>query len=58
MVDCVIKNWQGEEVGQATLNLRVAKEERTLTADQADTGMSMKGDVRSGMMTKLTVYGV
>jgi len=26
-VDCVIKNWQGEEVGQATLNLRVAKEE-------------------------------
>ncbi len=27
MVDCVIKNWQGEEVGQATLNLRVAKEE-------------------------------
>ncbi|NET42759.1 50S ribosomal protein L4 [Okeania sp. SIO2B3] len=27
MVDCIIKNWQGEEVGQATLNLRVAKEE-------------------------------
>ncbi len=27
MVNCVIKNWQGEEVGQATLNLRVAKEE-------------------------------
>ncbi|MDE5075790.1 MAG: 50S ribosomal protein L4 [Trichodesmium sp. St5_bin2_1] len=27
MVDCVVKNWQGEEVGQATLNLRVAKEE-------------------------------
>ncbi|OZH52101.1 50S ribosomal protein L4 [Hydrocoleum sp. CS-953] len=27
MVDCVIKNWQGEETGQATLNLRVAKEE-------------------------------
>ncbi|MEB3343581.1 50S ribosomal protein L4 [Okeania sp.] len=27
MVDCVIKNWQGEEVGQTTLNLRVAKEE-------------------------------
>lgn len=27
MVDCVIKNWEGEEVGQATLNLRVAKEE-------------------------------
>lgn len=27
MVDCVVRNWQGEEVGQATLNLRVAKEE-------------------------------
>lgn len=27
MVDCVVRNWQGEEVGQASLNLRVAKEE-------------------------------
>ena len=27
MVNCVIKNWQGEETGQATFNLRVAKEE-------------------------------
>ena len=27
MVDCVVRNWQGEEVGQATLDLRVAKEE-------------------------------
>ena len=27
MVDCVVKNWQGEEVGQATLDLRVAKED-------------------------------
>jgi large subunit ribosomal protein L4 len=26
MVDCVVRNWQGEEVGQASLNLRVAKE--------------------------------
>lgn len=26
MVDCVVQNWQGEEVGQATLDLRVAKE--------------------------------
>jgi large subunit ribosomal protein L4 len=26
MVDCVVRNWQGEEVGQATLDLRVAKE--------------------------------
>lgn len=27
MVNCVVKNWQGEEVGSATLELRVAKEE-------------------------------
>ncbi|MDJ0510659.1 MAG: 50S ribosomal protein L4 [Crocosphaera sp.] len=27
MVDCNVKNWQGEEVGQATLELKVAKEE-------------------------------
>jgi large subunit ribosomal protein L4 len=27
MVSCVVRNWQGEEVGQATLDLRVAKEE-------------------------------
>ncbi|MGB3296305.1 MAG: 50S ribosomal protein L4, partial [Phormidesmis sp.] len=27
MVDCVIKDWQGEEAGTATLDLRVANEE-------------------------------
>lgn len=27
MVNCVVKNWQGEEVGQATLELKVAREE-------------------------------
>lgn len=27
MVDCVVQNWQGEEVGQTSLELRVAKEE-------------------------------
>jgi large subunit ribosomal protein L4 len=27
MVNCVVKNWQGEEVEQATLDLKVAKEE-------------------------------
>lgn len=27
MVNCVVKNWQGEEVGEAALDLRVAKEE-------------------------------
>jgi large subunit ribosomal protein L4 len=26
MVNCVVKNWQGEQVGEATLELRVAKE--------------------------------
>lgn len=27
MVECVVRNWQGEEVGQATLDLRVANEQ-------------------------------
>ena len=27
MVECVVKNWQGEEVGQKTFDLRVAKPE-------------------------------
>ena len=27
MVNCVVKNWQGEEVGQASVDLSVAKEE-------------------------------
>ncbi|OAB59424.1 50S ribosomal protein L4 [Phormidium willei BDU 130791] len=27
MVNCVVRNWQGEEVGQASLDLNVAKEE-------------------------------
>lgn len=27
MVDCVVKNWQGEETGNASLTLKVAKEE-------------------------------
>ncbi len=27
MVNCVIKNWQGEDAGEATLDLKVAKEE-------------------------------
>lgn len=27
MVNCVVRNWEGEEVGQASLELRVAKEE-------------------------------
>ncbi|MEK0189671.1 50S ribosomal protein L4, partial [Microcoleus anatoxicus PTRS2] len=27
MVNCVVRNWQGEEVGETTLELRVAKQE-------------------------------
>ncbi len=27
MVDCVVRNWEGEEVGQANLDLKVAREE-------------------------------
>ncbi len=27
MVNCVVKNWQGEDVGETTLDLKVAKEE-------------------------------
>ncbi|NJK76488.1 MAG: 50S ribosomal protein L4 [Microcoleus sp. SU_5_6] len=27
MVNCVVRNWQGEEVGETTLELRVAKEQ-------------------------------
>lgn len=27
MVNCVVKNWQGEQVGETTLEMRVAKEE-------------------------------
>jgi large subunit ribosomal protein L4 len=27
MVNCVVKNWQGEQAGEATLELKVAKEE-------------------------------
>jgi len=27
MVDCVVKNWQGEEAGTASIDLRVAREE-------------------------------
>lgn len=30
MTECVVKNWQGEDVGQATLELRVAKEENAV----------------------------
>ncbi|MEB3182640.1 MAG: 50S ribosomal protein L4 [Nostocaceae cyanobacterium] len=60
MVECVVKNWQGEEVGQATLELRVAKEEsaahvvhralvRQLTnARQGTASTKTRSEVRGG----------
>ena len=27
MVDCVVKNWEGQEAGKASLDLQVAKDE-------------------------------
>lgn len=30
MTECIVKNWQGEDVGQATLELKVAKEENAV----------------------------
>ncbi len=60
MVECVIQNWQGEEVGQATLDLRVAKEEnashivhralvRQMTnARQGNASTKTRAEVRGG----------
>ncbi len=60
MVNCAIKNWEGEEVGQATLELRVAKEEnashivhralvmQTTNARQGNASTKTRGEVRGG----------
>ncbi|MEB3826654.1 50S ribosomal protein L4 [Phormidium sp. CCY1219] len=60
MVNCVVKNWQGEEVGAATLELRVAKEEnaahivhKALTRQlnnrrQGTVGTKTRAEVRGG----------
>ncbi|MBH8562036.1 50S ribosomal protein L4 [Nostoc sp. CENA67] len=60
MVESVVKNWQGEQVGQATLELRVAKEEtaahivhralvRQLTnARQGTASTKTRSEVRGG----------
>ncbi|MGE5659341.1 MAG: 50S ribosomal protein L4 [Actinomycetota bacterium] len=60
MVNCVVRNWQGEEVGQATLELRVAREEnashivhralrRQMTnARQGTASTKTRGEVRGG----------
>lgn len=60
MVNCVVRNWQGEEVGQATLELRVAKEENAshivhralrrqmANARQGTASTKTKSEVRGG----------
>jgi large subunit ribosomal protein L4 len=60
MVNCVVKNWQGEETGEATLELKVAKEEnaahivhralvRQMTnARQGNASSKTRAEVRGG----------
>jgi large subunit ribosomal protein L4 len=60
MVNCVVKNWQGEQVGEATLELKVAKEEnashivhralvmQTTNARQGTASTKTRAEVRGG----------
>lgn len=60
MVDCVVRNWQGEEVGQANLELRVARPEsaahvvhralvmQTTNARQGTASSKTRAEVRGG----------
>jgi large subunit ribosomal protein L4 len=60
MVNCVVKNWQGEEVGEASLELKVAKEEnaeaivhralvrQTTNARQGTASTKTRAEVRGG----------
>lgn len=60
MVECIVRNWQGEEVGQATLNLRVASEKsaahvvhralvrQTTNARQGNASTKTRAEVRGG----------
>ncbi|MGC9504457.1 50S ribosomal protein L4 [Baaleninema sp.] len=60
MVNCVVRNWQGEEVGQATFELKVAKEEtaahivhralvrQTTNARQGTASTKTRAEVRGG----------
>jgi large subunit ribosomal protein L4 len=60
MVNCVVKNWQGENVGEATLELKVAKEEnashivhralvrQTTNARQGTASTKTRAEVRGG----------
>jgi large subunit ribosomal protein L4 len=60
MVNCVVKNWQGEEVGETSLELKVAKEEnaaaiihralvrQTTNARQGTASTKTRAEVRGG----------
>jgi large subunit ribosomal protein L4 len=60
MVNCVVKNWQGEEVGEATLDLKVANPEtaehivhravvrQTTNARQGSASSKTRSEVRGG----------
>jgi large subunit ribosomal protein L4 len=60
MVNCVVKNWQGEEVGQTSLNLKVADPEtaehivhravvrQTTNARQGSASTKTRSEVRGG----------
>jgi large subunit ribosomal protein L4 len=60
MVNCVVKNWQGEQAGEATLELKVAKEEnaahivhralvmQTTNARQGTASTKTRSEVRGG----------
>ena len=60
MVDCVIRDWQGNEVGQASLDLKVAKEENAAhivhralvrqmnSARQGNASTKTRAEVRGG----------
>lgn len=60
MVNCVVKNWQGEEVGQASLELKIAKPEnaahivhralirQTTNARQGTACTKTRAEVRGG----------
>ena len=60
MVDCVVRDWQGNEVGQASLDLKVAKEENAAhivhralvrqmnSARQGNASTKTRAEVRGG----------
>ncbi|TAF64376.1 MAG: 50S ribosomal protein L4 [Oscillatoriales cyanobacterium] len=48
MVNCVVRNWQGEEVGETTLELRVAKQENASHIVQGNACTKTRSEVRGG----------